>query len=271
MVRINQPAVVWQPVVVQQPAVVRQPAVVLQPAGIQQHDVVKISEFWVTVVRKVNKAWEVLVRPLKPNWRWSVSRKEVIFRSNANSNNFENRLPWTSTSHALFTLRTTVEYFNKRGSDVLAAFLDCTKAFDRISHYGLFSKLMKRNVPLCLILIIICWHVGMTCRVKWGSEFSDSFPVPLGTKQGGVSSPKCFSLYVNDLVSELRKHGVGCHLIRLFVGCVLFADDLALLSPSRRALQKWLIFVHCTSLYMSKHCLQFNAKKSKVTLQCCHE
>ena len=86
------------------------------------------------------------------------------------------------------------------------------------------------------------------------------FPVPLGTKQGGVSSPKFFSLYVNDLVSELRKHGVGCHLIRLFVGCVLFADDLALLSPSRRGLQK---MIDICSLYMSKHCLQFNAKNPK--------
>ena len=122
---------------------------------------------------------------------------------------------------------------------------------------------MKRNVPLCLLLIIICWHLGMTCRVKWGSEFSESFPVPLGIKQGGVSSPKFFSLYVNDLVSELRKHGVGCHLIRLFVGCVLFADDLALLSPSRRGLQK---MIDICSLYMSKHCLQFNAKKSKVMI-----
>ena len=72
----------------------------------------------------------------------------------------------TSTSHALFTLRSTVEY-----SDVFTAFLDCTKAFDRISQYGLFRKLMKRNIPLCILLIIICWHVGMTCTVKWGSEF----------------------------------------------------------------------------------------------------
>ena len=33
----------------------------------------------------------------------------------------------TSTAHALFTLRSTVDYFNKRGSDIFAAFLDCSK------------------------------------------------------------------------------------------------------------------------------------------------
>ena len=49
----------------------------------------------------------------------------------------------TSTSHALFTLKSTIDYFNSHGSDVFVVFLDCTKAFDRISHYGLFNKLME--------------------------------------------------------------------------------------------------------------------------------
>ena len=52
----------------------------------------------------------------------------------------------------------------------------------------------------------------MVCRVKWGDKFSDSFNVPLGTKQGGVSSPKFFALYVDDLVKRLRNSGWGCHM-----------------------------------------------------------
>ena len=53
----------------------------------------------------------------------------------------------TSTSHALYTLKSTIDHFNKRGSDVYVAFLDCTKAFDRIrlvSHYGLNFRGRKR-------------------------------------------------------------------------------------------------------------------------------
>ena len=49
----------------------------------------------------------------------------------------------TSTAHALNTLKTTVDYFNNCGSKVYVAFLDCTKAFDRISHSGLFTKLIN--------------------------------------------------------------------------------------------------------------------------------
>ena len=45
----------------------------------------------------------------------------------------------TSTSHAIFTLQSVVNHFNKRGSKVYVTFLDCTKALNRISHHGLFS------------------------------------------------------------------------------------------------------------------------------------
>ena len=169
----------------------------------------------------------------------------------------------TSTSHALFVLKSTVDHFTENRSNVYAAFLDCTKAFDRISHHGLFIKLMEREVPLVYLLVIIYWHLSMICRVKWSNEYSENFSVPLGTKQGGVMSPRFFAVYIDDMIILLRKCGVGCYLIDLFIGCILFADDLALLAPSRTALQK--LITICES-YCSKFCLTFNAKKSKIMI-----
>ena len=90
---------------------------------------------------------------------------------------------------------TTINHFTNKGSNVYVSFLDCSKAFDRISHFGLFIKLIDRSVPLCFLLLIMAWHLNMTCRVKWGDAFSNDFPVPLGTKQGGIISPKFFAVY----------------------------------------------------------------------------
>ena len=59
----------------------------------------------------------------------------------------------TSTSHALYVLKSTIDHFTSKGSDVFVAFMDCSKAFDRISHYGLFTKLMQRNIHLCFLLL----------------------------------------------------------------------------------------------------------------------
>ena len=167
----------------------------------------------------------------------------------------------TSTSHALFVLKSTVNHFTENGSNVFVSFLDCTKAFDRVSHYGLFLKLMDRCIPLCLLLLIMVWHLNMSCRVKWGDAFSDEFDVPLGTKQGGIISPKLFSLYIDDMAAILRRNGLGCHFSKVFVGCILFADDMALLAPSRSALQKMIDLCYD---FCSKFCLSFNARKSKV-------
>ena len=80
------------------------------------------------------------------------------------------------------------------------AFLDYSKAFDTISHSGLFLKLMDQKVPLCFLLIIMFWYLNMEYNVKWAKVRSNSFPVLCGTKQGGILSPDFFAVYINDLI-----------------------------------------------------------------------
>ena len=169
--------------------------------------------------------------------------------------------PGVSTSHALFSLKNTVDYFTKRNSRVFLAFLDCSKAFDRISHWGLFLKLMKRNVPLCFLMSVIYLYSNMSCVVKWNGNFSRAFDVPTGTKQGGILSPDFFGLYVHDLIDLLISSGYGCRVIRVIIACLFFADDVVLLSPSRHGLQ---MLLNICVTYCRKFCLDFNIKKSKV-------
>ena len=167
----------------------------------------------------------------------------------------------TSSSHALFVLKSTVEHFNSHGSKVYVAFLDCSKAFDRISHDGLFLKLINRKIPLCFLLCLMYWYLNMTSSVKWEDVISRSFKVPLGIKQGGINSPDFFSCYMNDIVHILRTKDIGCRMYKLFVAIILFADDICLMAPTRSALQS---LIDMCSSYCHKFCLTFNPKKSKV-------
>ena len=107
--------------------------------------------------------------------------------------------PKQSTTHALFTLSETINYFTKHGSNVIASFLDCSKAFDKISHAGLYSKLIERNVPLCFINILVYWMSNLTSRCRWQGALSEPYHVTSGVKQGGILSPMFFTVYVNDL------------------------------------------------------------------------
>ena len=52
----------------------------------------------------------------------------------------------SSTSHALFTLKTVTEHYVNNGSTVNLCALDIAKAFDRVDHYALLKLLMDRQV-----------------------------------------------------------------------------------------------------------------------------
>ena len=72
-------------------------------------------------------------------------------------------------------------------------------------------------------------------------------------------SPKFFTLCVDDMI-VLRESKVGCNPIDMFVAAILFADDLALLAPTRSSLQR---LIDICSKYCDQFCLSFNATKSK--------
>ena len=58
-----------------------------------------------------------------------------------------------------------------------------------------------------------------------------------GVRQGSCLSPAIFNVFMNAFIKQLKQLGVGCHIPSLFLGCILYADDLLLLSPSVVGLQ----------------------------------
>ena len=166
-----------------------------------------------------------------------------------------------STSHAVYSVKRCIDYFSEHGSNVYASFLDCTKGFDRVSHSGLFLKLIKRGVPLCWIRIFVYWYSNMFSVCKWKNGLSSTFSVISGVRQGGVLSAKFWAVYMDNLVKELRETGKGCHMVDLFIACILYADDVCLLAPSRRSLQ---LLLDICSKYAFTWCIKYNERKTKL-------
>ena len=81
------------------------------------------------------------------------------------------------------------------------------------------------------------WYSNLSSVVKWQTAVSDSFKVISGVRQGGVLSAWFWALYMDDLVKQLRNTKHGCHISELFLACVLYADDVCLIAPTRKALQ----------------------------------
>ena len=68
-------------------------------------------------------------------------------------------------------------------------------------------------------------------------------------------------MYVDDLIRLLKHSGCGTYTASPFVGTILYADDITLLSGSCRGLQKMLDI--CTE-FGHKWNICFSAKKSQI-------
>ena len=75
--------------------------------------------------------------------------------------------------------------------------------------------------------------VRVSVRVRWNATFSDTLRVRSGVRQGGVLSPiSLFNIYADVFISNVIASNSGCYLSRTCVACIMYADDLILLSPS---------------------------------------
>ena len=84
----------------------------------------------------------------------------------------------------IFLLKQTVSYYVTKDTSVFSAFLDASKAFHRTNHNLLFAKLIKRNVPTCIVRLLLSWYRQQTMQVKWGTNYSSPFTVTNGVRQG---------------------------------------------------------------------------------------
>jgi hypothetical protein len=146
----------------------------------------------------------------------------------------------TSTTQCSWMVMEVAGHFLRRGTPCMVTLLDCSKAFDMVEFSTLFKKMLKAGLPPILIRVLIFVYEEQFAWTRWGNANSEQFKLVNGTRQGSVLSPALFSLYMNDLLQQLRELGVGCHIGGVFYGAALYADDLVLLAPCRSALQEML-------------------------------
>jgi len=167
--------------------------------------------------------------------------------------------PNLSCDSAIFTWRTTVDHFVEHGSSVFVASLDVSKAFDTVSHTKLIDFLAKKGIPHWLLCLLNDWYSKLVGTVRWLNQLSYSFPITNGVRQGSSLSPSIFSVFVDTFILDLKALDKGCTISDKFLGCIMYADDLILLSASVSGLQAMLDCCYETSQLLS---LKFNNIKS---------
>lgn len=166
--------------------------------------------------------------------------------------------PGHSTTQCTFVVQETVQYYLNGGSHVNAVLLDASKAFDRVQYIKLFRLLLKKGICPLLARFLCAMYTHQLIRVRWNNFTTAPFGVSNGVKQGGVLSPILFSVYMDELIGHLMKAGYGCHIGHIFVGALVYADDIVLLAPTLTAARKMLCVVKQFSI---EYDVKFNPSK----------
>ena len=146
----------------------------------------------------------------------------------------------TSTTQCSWLVQEVVGHFLRNGSNPILAVLDCSKAFDTCKFGTMFTKLVQSGLPPVVVRTLMVMYEQQFAWVRWGRTVSNRFTITNGTRQGSVASPVLWCIYLDMLITELREQGLGCHVGGLFMGVVVYADDILLMAPTRSAMQAML-------------------------------
>ena len=164
------------------------------------------------------------------------------------------------TADHLLVLKTLIDYYKSKRKPIFACFIDFKKVYDSVWREGLFFKLILNGCSKRFIRLMLSMYSSNDCSVKLEEGYTTFFRSHVGVKQGCNLSPTLFNLFINDLPDIFDRSCTPVKLNNTNLSCLLYADDLVLLSESRTGLQNCL-----TKLvyYTKKWKLNINLKKSK--------
>ena len=107
-------------------------------------------------------------------------------------------------------------------------------------------------------------YTGYTCSIKIVKKRTEFFNQGRGLRQGCNLSPALFNIYLNKLATILEKSSaLGVSLHNSEFKCLLFANDLCLLSPTAHGLQQSLDLLE---QYCQPWALAVNHKNTKIMI-----
>lgn len=166
------------------------------------------------------------------------------------------------TSDHMYILKTIIDkYCNTKDGRVFACFVDFQKAFDTVIHTGIKIKLLKIGVGTNFYQVVKSMYTSSKSCVRVNSKITNFFPITLGVKQGDNLSPSLFKIFINDLPDYLNSATDSVYINSNPVKCLMYADDIILLSSTAEGLQQELDILQ---QYCNDWCLCVNTSKTKI-------
>ena len=124
------------------------------------------------------------------------------------------------TTNLLESMDTITKLLDEK-NDLDIIFLDFAKAFDKVNHQYLITKLANYGIEGNLLNWIISFLKDRRQRFVMGDSVSNWAPVSSGVPQGSVLGPILIPIFINDLPEQIKSP------------CKMFADHTKIIGKIR--------------------------------------
>ena len=146
--------------------------------------------------------------------------------------------PERGTEDQIFILTEVLKA--RSGRTTYTAFIDVKKAYDTVWRDGLWIRLWEEGVRGKMWRMIREMYRTVQSSVLVDGEQTEMFELNTGVRQGCVMSPVLFSVFINGLAKEINKRTKGICVGDRKVRLLMYADDIVLMSETKRDLQNML-------------------------------
>ena len=166
-----------------------------------------------------------------------------------------------SCADHVFTLSQIVQGQKRESKPTYVFFLDIKKAYDTVWRDGLWYLLWKSGIQGKMWPVIKDLYAHTQSRVLVNGILSNTFKIDQGVAQGCTLSTILFDIFINPLLIEVERLGLGYRCDNIHIPGLLYADDFAGITCEPEKLQE---LINVVKQFCDKWKLEANVLKSAV-------
>ena len=167
----------------------------------------------------------------------------------------------TRPADHIFVLRNLIDSYLVHGKPLFACFVDFQKAYDSVWRMGMYYELLKSGIDKNIIKLIKNMYDKTSLRLKMNGQVTPPFKTYKGVRQGCILSPRLFNMFINDLPEIFDQHCDPVKLGNIHLQCLMYADDIVILSESQKGLQTCMTKLEH---FADKWEMKLNKKKTEI-------
>ena len=184
----------------------------------------------------------------------------------------DNQFGFKEDAHTTEAVHTLISSINinkiENQKPTYAAFLDFERAFPATCRPALWNILHEKKVTGKIWRNIRHFYDNLKCRVLHPIiKDTDTYPITTGLIEGSKLSPTLYTFFIDSLLTHLKQKNIGLKIktnqnnTGIWLGGILYADDLVLLADTPQELQT---LINETQTWATQHMAVISVKKTKI-------